>query len=104
MNADIKGAALALVRSHVEVDPNLRRVLLYNDPAAGEVRLLEIVQGSPNAGDVLPFRFAADPSRGVAFPVVVIELSPEEFARVEAGDELKLPSGWEGYEEVYSAA
>lgn len=93
---------LALVRSLVELDPNLHRVLLNNDPAPTEVRLLEIVQGSPSAGDVLPFRFAPDPSQGVVHLAALIEFSPEEPKRIEAG-EFEFPPQ-NGYEGAYSAA
>ena len=98
----LKDTAVELVQSHREVEPNLRLVYLYRDPAGREVRLVEIVDGSPSAEEVLPFRFAPDEARGVPYPVVIVELSPEEFQRVERG-ELPLPAGWTDREELYAA-
>ena len=91
-----------MVQSHRDVEPNLRRIFFYRDPDGREVRLVEVVDGSPSADDVLPFRFAPDESRGVHYPVVIVELSPEEFERVEQG-ELPLPPGWTDREELYAA-
>lgn len=98
----LKDTAVDLVRSHREVEPNLRRVFFYPDPAGREVRLVEIVDGSPTAEDVFPFRFAPDEARGVRYPVVIVELSPYEFDRVERG-ELALPIGWTDREELFAA-
>jgi hypothetical protein len=98
----LKDTAVDLVQSHREVEPNLLRVYFYRDPAGREVRLVEIVEGSPSAEEVLPFRFAPDESRGVRYPVVIVELSPEEFDRVERGA-LPLPAGWTDREELYAA-
>ena len=98
----LKEAAIDLVQSHRDVEPNLRRIFFYRDPDGREVRLVEVVDGSPSADDVLPFRFAPDESRGVHYPVVIVELSPEEFERVEQG-ELPLPPGWTDREELYAA-
>jgi hypothetical protein len=89
----IRDTALQLVQSHREVEPNLRRVVFYPDPQEREVRLLEVVEGSPSAGEVLPFRFAPDVAEGVLYPVVIVELSPSEFDQLERGG-LRLPEGW----------
>jgi hypothetical protein len=98
----LKDTAVDLVQSHREVEPNLRQVFYYRDPDGREVRLMEIVDGSPSAEHVLPFRFAPDAARGVRYPVVIVELSPEEFERVERG-ELPLPAGWTDREQLYAA-
>jgi hypothetical protein len=98
----LKETAEELVVSHREVEPNLRRVFFYRDPDGREVRLVEIVDGSPSVEDVLPFRFAPDEAHGVPFPVVIVELSPDEFERVERG-ELPLPAGWTDRVELYAA-
>jgi hypothetical protein len=98
----LREAAVELVQSHREVEPNLLQVFFYRDPDEHEVRLVEVVDGSPSAGEVLPFRFAPDAAQGVRFPVVIVELSPEEFDRVERGD-LALPPGWINREELFAA-
>lgn len=102
MPDSLKAAAVHLIESHKEVEPGLQRVFLYRDPDGEEVRLVEVVEGSPTADDVLPFRFAPDATHGHPFPVVIIELSPDEFARVERGD-LSLPQGWTEREELFAA-
>src|SRR6266511_3294268 len=93
MTPEILQTARRLVDHHKQVDPGLLKVRLYDDPSNHEVRLLEVVDGSPDAGEILPFRFSPDPENDVLFPVVIIELSPSEFERAERG-ELHLPAGW----------
>lgn len=103
MSDPLKETALALVESHREVEPKLRSVFFYRDASGEEVRLLEVVVDSPTNDTVMPFRFAADESRGVAFPVVIIELSPEEFDRLSRG-ELALPPEWTDSEKLWESA
>lgn len=95
----LKETAQIMVRRHREQDPNLLRAFIYYDPAGREIRLVEVVKDSPEADQVLPFRFAAAKERGIDFPVVIVELSPDEFARVEAGH-WRLPQGWTEREEL----
>ena len=89
----VRESAIELVRAHREAEPNLLRVVFYPDPHEREVRLLEVIEGSLHVGEALPCRFARDESGGVPYPVVVVELSPAEFAQLERG-ELTLPDGW----------
>lgn len=94
----LRTAAMHLVRSHRRVEPLLEKALFYPDPNGQEVRLLEVVKNSPYAGQVYPFRFAANPELGYPFPVVLIELSPKEFRQLGKKDgagSLALPPGWE---------
>ncbi len=99
----LRETALDLVVAHREVEPNLRRVIFYLDPAGAEVRLVEVVEGSPSTREVLPFRFAPDVAAGVPYPLVLVELSPEEYDLVQSG-QLSLPAGWTGPEVLFSAA
>ena len=101
----VRETALELVQAHREVEPNLLRVVFYPDPQDREVRLVEVVEGSPSAGEALPFRFARDEAGGVPYPVVIVELSPAEFEQLERGH-LRLPEGWreDGREVLYRAA
>jgi hypothetical protein len=100
----LRETALELVQSHREVEPNLKRVIFYPDAEGREVRLVEVVDGSPSAGEVLPFRFAPDVTDGVPYPVVIVELSPAEFQQLEQG-QLHLPDGWgnDGREVLFAA-
>lgn len=102
MDSPLRKTAKSLARSHRQVEPNLRRVIFYPDPEEREVRLLEVVAGSPNVGEVHPFRFAPDEGHDVPFPMVLIELSPQEFTRLKR-KELQLPAGWNQGEELFKA-
>jgi hypothetical protein len=71
-----------LAKSHFKADPGLREVYLLepvnehdpNDP----IKLLEVVKGTLERG-VEPIGFAADPGRGIDYPVWIVELSPKEY-------------------------
>jgi hypothetical protein len=101
----VRESALNLVAAHREAEPKLLRVVFYPDPHEREVRLVEVIEGSPHAGEALPCRFARDESGTVAYPVVVVELSPAEFEQLEEG-KLALPEGWpqEDRELLYPSA
>jgi hypothetical protein len=76
-------AARELAQSHRESDPHTQAV--YLDPtsaAAQEIRLVEVTADMPDTGEVLPFRYQADPSQGRDFPVVIVLLSPVDWARL----------------------
>jgi hypothetical protein len=79
---------------HKQDDPATTDVFLAEYP--DEVRLVEVSGslGATTPREVLPFRFAARPERGVPYPSVVVLLSPLEWEAVQRG-ELSLPSGWD---------
>jgi hypothetical protein len=87
--------ALELARAHKEDDPQTTDVY-FVDGVENEVRLVEVSGslGNGGPGEVLPFRFNAQPEQGVPFPSIVVLLSPAEWGAVERG-ELDLPAGWE---------
>jgi hypothetical protein len=101
----VRESALELVPAHRAAEPNLLRVVFYPDPQEREVRLVEVIDGSPNSGEALPCRFARDETGLVPYAVVVVELSPAEFEQLEEG-KLTLPKGWvrEGREVLYAPA
>lgn len=86
-----KEAARKLVRWHRKADPQLKRIFLY--PHNRQIRLLEVSEGSPSTGKLYPFTFAPDEEHGISFPLVLIEVSPQEAHLIESG-KLKLPRGW----------
>lgn len=94
MDSLLRKTAKSLARSHRKLEPNLRRVVFFPDPKEQEVRLLEVVVGTPEDGAVYPFRFAPDEEHGVPFPMVLIDLSPREFTQLKR-KELNLPAGWD---------
>lgn len=87
----IEDVAVELANAHRHEDPDTTEI--YFADAVDEVRLVEISASVGNSGEVLPFRFAAQPSEGVPYPSTVILLSLEEWQRVKAG-ELSLPDSW----------
>ena len=56
------------------------------------VKLLEVNTDTIATG-IMPLFFGRYPDRGIDFPSVVIEVTPEEFERIKS-QELKLPNGW----------
>jgi len=80
--------ARRLARDHFQVDPQVRRIhLIYSgrDQDADEpIRLLEVVEGALECG-VVPVGFAANPERGIAYPSVIVEVSPREFQAIREG-------------------
>ena len=74
--------AKKLAETHIEVDPSVQTVFLLestNDDEEGEpIKLLEIVDATIERG-IEPVYFVADPSRGIRYPSLIVELSPNEY-------------------------
>lgn len=79
--------ARMLAGEHMSEDPGIRDV--YWAPAANEVRLVEVSDSVRDAGEILPFRFAADPP-DVPYPSLVVLLGPGDWQRLSR-HELELP-------------
>jgi hypothetical protein len=97
--ADDKAAvAKELAKRHYQAEEGLQRVIRLTDSAEVEVRpaepikLLEVNTNTVPSG-VLPVGFGPSPDAGIPYPSTIVEVSPEEFARIQA-KELKLPHGW----------
>ena len=90
----IAAVARDLAAAHRKADPQTSVVKLFPSDAGDEIRLLEVTSAVPATGEILPFRFAAQPSLHVDYPSVVILLTPEEWRDVRAG-KLMLPPGWD---------
>lgn len=71
-----------LARSHFANEPMLRQIYLLNplneDDPRDPIKLLEVVEGTIERG-IEPLTFPADPTRGVEYPVLIIEVSPREY-------------------------
>ena len=75
-----------LAKAHSKADPSLKQVYLLEpineqDPT-DPIKLLEVVKGTPERG-VEPVGFAADPARGIEYPVWIVELSPKEYRGIQ---------------------
>ena len=82
-----------LARAHRAADGHTRLIKWFPSNGSTEIRLLEVSDSAPTSGDVIPFRFRANPADGIDFPSTVVLLSPDEWQWVQRG-ELKLPDGW----------
>ena len=79
MNAMIYQTAVELADAHRKADKATTLIKLVESGIQNEIHLLEVSDSAPNSGEVLPFRFAADPVHGVPYPSVVILLNPLEW-------------------------
>jgi hypothetical protein len=83
---------------HYQIEDGITQIYRITSGAEAEerpnepVKLLEVHEGTIPAG-IMPLRFGPIPSRGIHYPSVIVEITPDEFAKVQAR-ELKLPKGW----------
>ncbi len=88
-------AARELAEWHFGVEPDLTQVIRIvgdDEDAPGEpIKLLEVNAATVATGSVEPFAFA--PSESVPFPIVIAEVTPEEYERIQRS-EIALPRGW----------
>jgi hypothetical protein len=96
--------AQLLAVAHREAEPGIVRIIRLVSAQEAEarepVKLLEVNPATSPSG-VLPIAFAADPPT-VPFPSVVVEVTPDEFARIEQG-QLALPNNWTLGQRLYPA-
>jgi len=89
--------ARSLAEAHSRVDPHLRRVYLIeplddqnpNDP----IKLLEVVEGTIERG-IEPVGFVANPGRGIEYPSIIVEISPNEYKALRKGKLDFRTFGW----------
>jgi hypothetical protein len=92
-------SASELARKHYEVEPGLTRVIHFSGaptlelPTDGTIKLLEVNTNTVPSG-VMPLGFGPAPEAGIRFPSIIIEVTPDEFDKIQA-NELPLPKGWE---------
>jgi hypothetical protein len=88
--------ARILAESHYKIEPEITQIFRI----AGEsetlpvdpIKLLEVNQSSIPSG-IMPLCFDAVPASGIHFPSIIIEVTPEEFEKIQTRD-LPLPNGW----------
>lgn len=96
--------ARELARKHYEVEPALMRVIRFSGSPqiealpAEPIKLLEVNDATVPSG-VMPLHFGPAFASGILYPSVIIEVTPEEYRKIEA-QELKLPEGWSVAEEL----
>jgi len=90
--------ARRLAKAHYQVEAGITQIFRIVGRPEAELRpeepikLLEVNQFSIPSG-VMPLYFDAAPARGILFPSVIVEVTPEEFTKIRS-QELKLPEGW----------
>jgi hypothetical protein len=57
------------------------------------IKLIEVNEDTLPSG-IVPLRFGPIPEKGITHTTTIIEVTGEEFQRIEKG-ELQLPEGWE---------
>lgn len=96
--------ARALALKHYQADAGLKRIFRLTGSAEAEVRPVEPIKllevnAETVASGALPVSFGAAPNSGVPYPSIIVEVSPEEFAKIQTR-EIKLPQGWQLGEEM----
>jgi hypothetical protein len=91
-------AARLLAQKHREIEAGISHILHVTGRVDVEllpdepIKLLEVNADTVPNG-VMPLYFAASPQSGIPYPTAIIEVTPEEFRRIQA-KELDLPAGW----------
>lgn len=102
MTTEKLAATRKLARAHYAVDANITRIFAITGNAAYEmlpstpIKLLEVNPDTPPSG-IMPLSFG--PSQEIPFASVIVEVTPEELDRINAGA-LALPEGWKVGEEL----
>jgi hypothetical protein len=92
-------SAKTLADKHYQLEAGLTRVIRCSgsadilEQAKEPIKLLEVNENTVPTG-VMALGFDAVPDAGIRFPSVIIEVTPEEFEKIQT-KELKLPKGWE---------
>jgi hypothetical protein len=90
--------ARTLAQKHYEAEDGLQRIFRLSGSPELEVRpaepikLLEVNSNTVPSG-ILPVSFGPAPASGIPYSSVIVEVSPEEFAKIQ-NHELTLPKGW----------
>lgn len=90
--------AAELAQKHYEIEPGIEQI--YRITQSAEVELsptapVILLEGNSNTvpSGVTPIFFGPDPASGIAYPTVIVEVTPEEFQKIQTR-ELALPQGW----------
>jgi hypothetical protein len=89
--------ATDLAQRHFDAEPYLKHIFLL-EPVGEEdpiepIKLLEVLEGALERG-IEPMVFVPDPTHGIEYPVVIVEISPNEYEALREG-KLRLENeGW----------
>jgi hypothetical protein len=99
--ADKHEAARRLAQAHYLVEQGLASVYRLVSPVETEtepIKLLEVNRDTVPTG-IMPLGFDAAPERGIPYPSVIVEVTPDEYEQIRSGA-LVLPNGWQIEEEI----
>lgn len=91
-------AAAHLAEMHYQIETGLTQVFRVHGPADVETRpdepikLLEVNENTVPSG-IMPIQFGPSPGSGLSYPSIIIEVTPDEFQKLQAR-QLELPHGW----------
>lgn len=97
-------AAKELAKKHYQIEAGLTQIFRITERVEVEViraepiKLLEVNENTVPSG-VMPLHFGPAPASGIPYPSVIVEVTPDEFKKIQSR-ELKLPEGWEIGEEL----
>lgn len=93
---DREAAAHRLAQRHYDIEPfitEIRTITSQNEQEPDEpIKLLEVNENTIPSG-IMPLQFDPVPSSGIPFPLVIVEVTPEEYEQIKR-HELALPDGW----------
>ena len=87
-----------LAHLHYDVEAGMTKIFRVmaspdrESRAEEPIKLLEVNEYTSPSG-VMPLGFGPSPGSGVPFPSIILEVTPEEYERIESR-ELALPPGW----------
>jgi hypothetical protein len=88
----------ALAQHHYDMEQavtdifELEETSTASEAACERISLLEVNENTIPSG-IVPIPFDPLPASGIHFPSIIVEVTPEEFARIQR-NELSLPKGW----------
>jgi hypothetical protein len=93
-----ESVAQRVAEAHYAIEPAIElivRLLATGDREADPkepIKLLEVNQNT-TADGIRPVFFGPHPASGIVYPTVIIEVTPQEYAQLQA-DPASLPNGW----------
>jgi hypothetical protein len=87
-----------LADAHYDIEPGITRIFKLRDKpevedlSSSPIKLLEVNADTVPSG-IMPLYFGPVPGSGIPYPSVIVEITPDEFQRLQV-QELKLPDGW----------
>ena len=83
----------ALAQHHYAMEQAVTDIFEIEESLTGErISLLEVNENTIPSG-IVPIPFDPIPASGIHFPSIIVEVTPDEFAKIQR-NELSLPDGW----------